>query len=379
VLAVVVALAAGAVAMTPAAADPSSTTTSTTAPTLGTMTPDQLAQSVQLALQYTSTTQQLAQLTTQLADARANLAAAQNAFEVLDVRYGNDQTGLAGAIARLQGRAVQTYENSDALIGAALEVQHLQQVETAQQYVDAASTADTNDVDRLTSDLVQVKAARDARATAVRGLQGEVTQLNTQHDQLTAQAASDQSALTALGGVPVLGTAQLTAKEMADWFRSTGAKAHLSGTTTIEQLTSLYISEGEAVGVRGDVAFAQSIIETGSFEHATDNNYAGIGACDSCTGEPGFPTPQAGVRAQLQLLRSYADPASDATNLGNPPDPTLFGADPATAAANFDDFFLKGKVPLWNEMGHGNWATDPDYASKVLRIYLTMLTYSAAQ
>jgi hypothetical protein len=220
-----------------------------------------------------------------------------------------------------------------------------------------------------------VKAARDARATAVRGLQGDVTLLNTQHDQLTAEAASDQSALTALGGVPVLGAAQLTAKQMAGWFRSTGAKAHLSGTTTIDQLTSLYIAEGEAVGVRGDAAFAQSIIETGSFEHATDNNYAGIGACDSCTGEPGFPTPQAGVRAQLQLLRSYADPASDATNLGNPPDPTLFGADPA----NFDDFFLKGKVPLWNEMGHGNWATDPNYASKVLRVYLTMLTYSAAQ
>ena len=47
----------------------------------------------------------------------------------------------------------------------------------------------------------------------------------------------------------------------------------------------------------------------------------------------------------------------------------LFGADPTAAAANFDDFFLKGKVPLWNQMGHGNWATDPNYASKVLRVY----------
>jgi hypothetical protein len=83
------------------------------------------------------------------------------------------------------------------------------------------------------------------------------------------------------------------------------------------------------------------------------------------------------VRAQLQLLRSYADPSSTATNLGAAPDPTLFGADPLTAAASFDTFYLKGKVPLWNQMGHGNWATDPNYAGKVLRIYSAMLAFSA--
>jgi flagellum-specific peptidoglycan hydrolase FlgJ len=27
-------------------------------------------------------------------------------------------------------------------------------------------------------------------------------------------------------------------------------------------------------------------------------------------------------------------------------------------------------------MGHGNWATDPNYAGKVLRIYLQMLAYA---
>jgi hypothetical protein len=377
-LAVVVALALGA-STTAASADPTPTnpTTSTTAPALSTMTPDQLTESVQLALQYTDLTNRLASITSQLATAQTDLAAAQNAFEVLDVRYANDQNGLAGAIGRLRGRAAQTYENSDALIGAALEVQHVQQVETAQQYVDAASVADTNDVTHLTTDLVSVKAQRDARADTVRADQGEVTLLNTEHEQMTAQAASDQQQLDALGGVSVLGPAQLTAKQMADWFRSTGAHARLSGTTTIDELTSLYISEGDAAGVRGDVAFAQAIIETGSFEHAADNNYSGIDACDSCTGEPAFPTPQAGVRAQIQLLRSYADPASTADNLGNPPDPTLFGADPAAAAVSYDNFFLKGKVPLWNEMGHGNWATDPNYAGKVLRIYLSMLTASS--
>ena len=69
-------------------------------------------------------------------------------------------------------------------------------------------------------------------------------------------------------------------------------------------------SEGDAEGVAGDVAFAQAVLETGSFGHALDNNYSGIGACDSCTSEIAFPTPLDGVRAQIQLLKSYADPSS---------------------------------------------------------------------
>ena len=175
-----------------------------------------------------------------------------------------------------------------------------------------------------------------------------------------------------------MGPSVLTAQQIAAWYQSTGAHAALADGTTIEQLAQLYVEEGQAAQVRGDVAFAQAIIETGSFEHATDNNFAGIGACDSCVGEPSFPTPQDGVRAQVQLLRSYADPDSTATTLGYPPDPTLFGSDPLTAAATFDSFYLKGKVPLWNEMGGGNWATDPNYAGKVLRIYQKMLDFAAA-
>ena len=64
--------------------------------------------------------------------------------------------------------------------------------------------------------------------------------------------------------------------------------------------------------MRGDVAFAQSILETGGFANpgsaATDNNFAGIGWCDSCKHGFNFPDAQTGVRAQLQLLRIYVDP-----------------------------------------------------------------------
>ena len=51
-------------------------------------------------------------------------------------------------------------------------------------------------------------------------------------------------------------------------------------------------------------------------------------------------------------------------------------SDPATAAQNFDTFFAKGWAPTWSDMGHGNWATDPGYAAKILAIYAQMVTWA---
>src|SRR5262249_20777483 len=103
---------------------------------------------------------------------------------------------------------------------------------------------------------------------------------------------------------------------------------------------------------------------------------AGIGACDSCTGEPSFPTPRDGVRGQIQMLRNFADPTSRAANLANPPSPTIYGSDPTQAAAAYDSFYAKGRVPTWNVMGNGNWAPDPNYAMKVLGVYFQMLSWA---
>jgi hypothetical protein len=353
--------------------DPSPSTT----PTLGTFTPDALTTAVQLAIEYTRVSERLSSVTRSLQETQSRVGAAQAQFVQADQVYTGVLTELQSAVNRLQGRAVASYERNQSLIGADLEIRHVQSLAAGRRYVEDAAAADTTTVDRLTNQLSDVKANRDRHADAVRDLQAQLVVLNTEHDKLSAQAASDQAALDSLGGVPVLGQARLDAHQIAGWFHSTGVQANLASSTTIDQLAQIYAEEGAATNVRGDLAFAQAIIETGSFGHATDNNYAGIGACDSCHGEPAFPSPRDGVRAQVQLLRSYADPDSTSTNLGNPPDPTLFGTDPATAAATFDHFALKGKVPLWNLMGHGNWATDPNYAGKVLRVYAAMLAFVA--
>ncbi len=48
--------------------------------------------------------------------------------------------------------------------------------------------------------------------------------------------------------------------------------------------------------------------------------------------------------------------------------------DPVTAAAKFDSFSAKGTAPTWQMMGSGRWASNPNYASEVIGIYDRMIT-----
>lgn len=68
------------------------------------------------------------------------------------------------------------------------------------------------------------------------------------------------------------------------------------------------VHEGEAENIRGDIAFAQSCLETGNFTFSgsavelSQNNFCGMGVTQN--GETGnsFKTPQLGIRAQIQHL-----------------------------------------------------------------------------
>lgn len=110
----------------------------------------------------------------------------------------------------------------------------------------------------------------------------------------------------------IMGKAQATAQQMALFCRSKNS-APQPTSCSLEQLAEMFIEEGEAEGVRGDVAFAQSLHETGYFKFGgivlpTQNNYAGIGALNgNATGQAAsFPDPRTGVRAQIQHLKAYA-------------------------------------------------------------------------
>jgi hypothetical protein len=202
---------------------------------------------------------------------------------------------------------------------------------------------------------------------------------------LAAAACTPSDGSPGSPGVPIMGQSTLTAAELVNWYtandppslpyRATGA--------TLQQLAQMFVDEGNRYNVRGDIAFAQSVVETAWFNfpdygqvRTYNNNFAGIGACDSCGNGFQFSTALAGVRGQMQLLRNYADINSRTTNIPDAPIPELWGSTPATANYNFDHYFAKGWAPLWNNMGNGNWATAPDYATVVLRVYNQMLTFN---
>jgi Mannosyl-glycoprotein endo-beta-N-acetylglucosaminidase len=162
--------------------------------------------------------------------------------------------------------------------------------------------------------------------------------------------------------VPVMGQSDLTAEQMAGYFWAHQPPGSPCLTVSVEELTADFQWHGNAENVRGDIAFAQSIIETGWFRYGgsvqcEQNNYGGF------LGQS-FPDAETGVRAQIQHLRAYADPS--ATSCSQPPLATPC-ADPV-----FDSVNPKGKAPNWNDMGNGNWAAASDYAGKVLTVYNDM-------
>ncbi|MEX2253888.1 MAG: glucosaminidase domain-containing protein [Acidimicrobiia bacterium] len=254
---------------------------------------------------------------------------------------------------------------------------------------DAAAKRDDQNMEELRATAAQLADAEQklqTEQTALATEQAELTdleaQLTSQQAELDRRVAAANAALErarTIGalrarGEPIQGPTVLNAGQMAAWIRAKGYSPRIE--TSIDDLAQIYVDEGTAEGVRGDFAFAQSVIETGGFRSSPSNNFAGLGWCDSCAHGTDFPTPRDGVRAQIQHLKNYADTTSRASGLANPPSPYWYSSDPASASRKFDTFFAKGWAPTWNDMGHGNWATDKAYSGKVIGVYGSMVQFA---
>jgi flagellum-specific peptidoglycan hydrolase FlgJ len=333
---------------------------------------------VQVAVDLYRNREKLESVNKDLLETQGRLTAAEAALAETMARIAVVQAKVDELRNALHGRAAQVYQQRGGDLGTYLAIEHVQDLLVGERYTNAAAGDGARRLSELAVAQAQLDQERAERDAARATIAAEQERLDGLRVELEAATARDAALLDKLGAVTVGGDAQVTAVQIAGWFRSTGARAHLSGTTTIEELAQIYLEEGAAEHVRGDVAFAQAVLETGSFSQTNGNNYAGIGNCDSCGGVGiAFPTPRDGVRAQIQHLRNYSDPTSSAARLANPPVPALYGADPMSAAASFDGFFAKGTAPVWNVMGNGNWATDPYYAGKVLSIFGAILGWAA--
>ncbi len=178
-------------------------------------------------------------------------------------------------------------------------------------------------------------------------------------------------------GSPIMGASRLNASQLTAWFNAkTGSPYRAS--VPIETLAGYYLSEGATAGVRGDVAFEQSVLETAWFSfpangyiRPTDNNFAGIGAYGDGSNVKRWSTAQLGVRGQMQLLRRYADPSSNQFNIGSPPVPELW-----SNPSSYDiPGGTHGWAPTWNDMS-GRWASSLTYATAIFGWYNSALVFN---
>lgn len=170
---------------------------------------------------------------------------------------------------------------------------------------------------------------------------------------------------------PIMGKSTATVEQMRAFIKAINPDVD----QRIIDMIPYYLSEGEAEGVRGDLAFAQSCVETGYFKFEKtgtgsvvtidDNNFCGLGVTQLGIHGCIFNTPQEGIRAQIQHLKAYG---STLPLNGAQIDPR-FG------------YVQRGCAEYWewlgmqeNPQGKG-WAGGYNYGPTILDIYYRILQY----
>lgn len=111
------------------------------------------------------------------------------------------------------------------------------------------------------------------------------------------------------GYTKIAGQSQATVAQMKAYIKSKNPDVPKS----VLKMIPLYLSEGEAEGIRGDVAFAQSCLETGNFTFKDSavtldqNNFCGMGVTARGMKGTSFKDRKTSIRAQIQHLKAYAD------------------------------------------------------------------------
>lgn len=166
-------------------------------------------------------------------------------------------------------------------------------------------------------------AGRTGAFSGAEGDQLPVSQADSAEEGESAESTEesaygqDESGISeSEGQYPIMGKSDVTVQEMVDYFEQSGEKypsEELSegGADTIETFCQMYYDEAVTEGVRPEVAFAQTMKETGFLQYGGDAsieqfNFAGLGTTGG--GVPGnsYPDVRTGIRAQIQHLKAYA-------------------------------------------------------------------------
>ncbi|GHV06520.1 hypothetical protein FACS1894217_05360 [Clostridia bacterium] len=152
------------------------------------------------------------------------------------------------------------------------------------------------------------------------------------------------------GKTPIMGESVCTAAQLNAYVKKNNPNA--------PELGAIFIEEGDAEGVRGDVAFCQSCLETGFFKFGGDvsavqNNFCGLGATGGGVKGASFTTPRDGIRAQIQHLKAYA--SKDALK-NSCIDPRF-------------NLVTRGIAPNWEDL-NGRWAVPGNgYGENIIKLW----------
>lgn len=155
---------------------------------------------------------------------------------------------------------------------------------------------------------------------------------------------------------PILGKALARPEQLTAYTRRENPNA--------PDLAGLYLAVAEKLGVRGDVAYAQAVVETNGFRmdgllERGRYNFAGLGVSRPGQAGVSFRSPEEGVLAHLQALYIQASGAPLPPGM-----PNLVPSLPEEA---------KGRIAHVGALRRPGWPADAGYGEAVARTLAAML------
>ena len=167
----------------------------------------------------------------------------------------------------------------------------------------------------------------------------------------------------------IMGQAAATVTQMQTYIKKVNPKVPDS----VIKMIPLYISEGAVEGVRGDIAFAQSCLETGNFTFSgsavtlDQNNFCGMGVIKNGVKGNSFKTPQLGIRVQVQHLQAYGSTGRLKQTVVDPRYTYV-----TRGCAEYVEYLGIQENPQ-----HYGWAAGKDYGKKIITILNSILTMNS--
>ncbi len=362
----------------PATQPPATQAPATDAPTTETAPAHPEAQALaELAAQITKNQGLLEQLNGQVQESTAKLAALKAQVDDTAQKLETTRNEIARLKSLMKARAAYMYQHSNTPEAASFDIQHVVDITAGKKYAESATHTDGLKVDDLAKLDAELEARKQQLDEQEAAQQQEHDRLVNAQQAIEALTTKQKKLLDEAGAIPVMGDARA--------HRRPGDRVvRLDAREVPARRRAADRRPGEDLlrGRRGREGAPRAGLRAGDHRdrlvrQGPRQQLLRPRRVRQLQRRARLPHPRDGVRAQIQLLKAYADPTARGETLANPPSPVLWGADPIAAATRFDTEYLKGKVPLWNMMGNGNWATDPGYALKVLTVYFQMLAFAA--